>query len=158
MQRIPNYRYYGGYNRNAGFIIILLALLFFGAMYAILTRADTYVGFIMLGIASPFIAYWTIHLRRVFKVEEVKPIPSRTEQQQKDWVYDLIKGENEIIFVAEVPGPEEMVNARLINGMLYINGGQNFSKVIQLDVGEDMGIAEFRYKNGILTLRIRKLI
>ncbi len=157
MQRIPNYRYYGGYNRNAGFIIILLALLFFGAMYAILTRTDTYVGFIMLGIASPFIAYWAIHLRKVFKVEEVKPIPSRMEQQ-KDWVYDLIRGENEIIFVAEVPGPEEMVNARLMNGMLYINGGQNFSKVIQLDVGEDMGIAEFRYKNGILTLRIKKLI
>jgi HSP20 family molecular chaperone IbpA len=42
--------------------------------------------------------------------------------------------------------------------MLYINGGQNFSKVIQLDVDEDMGIAEFRYKNGILTLRIKKLI
>ncbi len=158
MGRVPAYKYYGGYSKNAGFIIILLALLFFGIMYAILTRTEnSYIGFIMLGISSPFIAYWTIHLRRVFKVEEVKPIPSKIEQQ-KDWVYDLIRGENEIIFVAEVPGPEEMVNARLINGMLYINGGQNFSKVIQLDVDEDMGIAEFRYKNGILTLRIRKLI
>jgi len=158
MGKIPAYKYYGGYSKNAGFIIILLALLFFGIMYTILTRTENpYIGFIMLGISSPFIAYWTIHLRRVFKVEEVKPIPSKIEQQ-RDWVYDLIRGENEIIFVAEVPGPEEMVNARLINGMLYINGGQNFSKVIQLDVDEDMGIAEFRYKNGILTLRIKKLI
>ncbi|MEM1951277.1 MAG: Hsp20/alpha crystallin family protein [Candidatus Nitrosocaldus sp.] len=157
MHRLSRYRP-PVYDKNAGFIIVLLALLFFGAMYAILTRIDNgYAGFIMLIAASGFIAYWTIHLRRIFKVEEVKPVMHKMEQH-KDWVYDLIKGESEIIFVAEVPGPEEEVNARLVNGILYINGGQNFTKSIPLDVSEDMGIAEFRYRNGILTLKIKKLM
>lgn len=157
MHRLSKYRP-PAYDRNAGFIIVLLALLFFGAMYAILTRVDNgYAGFIMLVAASGFIAYWTIHLRRIFRVEEAKPQMQRREQL-KDWVYDLIRSENEIIFVAEVPGPEEEVNARLINGVLYINGGQNFSRSIELDVSEDMGIAEFRYRNGILTLKIKRLM
>jgi len=156
MAKTPNYRYYSGYSKNSEFVIVLLALLFFGIMYSILVRSENpATGFIMLGIASAFIAYWAIHLRGLFKVE-AKPIPTKMEQQ-KDWVYDLIRGENEVVFVAEVPGPDEMVNARLINGMLYINGGQGFSKVIQVDVDESMGIAEFRYKNGILTLRIKKM-
>ena len=31
------------------------------------------------------------------------------EQDTKNWVYDLIKGDKEFVFVAEVPGPEDKI-------------------------------------------------
>jgi HSP20 family molecular chaperone IbpA len=40
---------------------------------------------------------------------------------------------------------------------LHLRGGQNFARDVQLDVTEDMGIAEFKYRNGVLTLKIRRI-
>jgi len=79
------------------------------------------------------------------------------ESESKNWVYDLIKGENEIVFVSEVPGPEDMVSVRLIDGILYIRGSGRFSKEVPIEVTPDMGIHDFKYRNGVLTLRIKKL-
>jgi HSP20 family molecular chaperone IbpA len=89
------------------------------------------------------------------RTEEPRMMPKEVEE--KTWVYDLIKGDQELVFVAEVPGPEDQVTVRLINGILYIRGGQGFARDVQLDVTEDMGIAEFRYRNGVLTLKIRRI-
>ncbi len=83
-----------------------------------------------------------------------KPKFSAREQESKNWVYDLIKGENETVFVAEVPGPEDKIAVRLIDGILYIRGSQGFSKEVQIEGSRDMQIADFKYRNGVLTLRI----
>jgi len=114
-----------------------------------------YVGFILLAIASMLMIYWVRELKKMARTEEPKVMPKEVEQ--KSWVYDLIKGNEELVFVAEVPGPEDEVNVRLINGVLYIRGGQNFARDVQLDITEDMGIAEFKYRNGVLTLKIRRI-
>ena len=83
-----------------------------------------------------------------------KPKFSAREQESKNWVYDLIKGENETVFVAEVPGPEDKIAVRLIDGILYIRGSQGFSKEVQIEGSRNMQIADFKYRNGVLTLRI----
>ena len=54
------------------------------------------------------------------------------EQETKNWVYDLIKGEGEFVFVAEVPGPEDKIAVRLVDGILYVRGTGGFSKEVQL--------------------------
>jgi len=138
------------------FIIPLLALLFLGVMYVLVIRMKQgYVGFILLAIASGLMIYWVRELKKMARTEETRAMPKEVEQ--KSWVYDLIKGKDEVVFVAEVPGPEDQVTVRLINGILHIRGGQNFARDVQLDVTEDMGIAEFRYRNGVLTLKIRRI-
>ena len=38
----------------------------------------------------------------------------------KDWIYDLIKGDKQFVFVADVPGPDDKIMVRLIDGMLYV--------------------------------------
>ena len=77
------------------------------------------------------------------------------EQDTKNWVYDLIKGDKEFVFVAEVPGPEDKIAVRLVDDMLYIRGSSNFSKEIRIEnTGE---LSEFKYRNGVLTLRIKRL-
>ncbi|RMF31922.1 MAG: Hsp20/alpha crystallin family protein [Candidatus Nitrosothermus koennekii] len=147
------------YQGPTEFVIIILLLLFIGVMYVFLARANYgFAGFVLVSIASFAVIYWAIHLKRMARVEGEKPryMPEQI-QEAKSWVYDLIKGDNELVFVAEVPGPEEAVSVRLVNGILYIRGGQGFFKEVPLDVSEDMGIAEFRYRNGILTLKIKKL-
>ena len=138
------------------FIIPLLALLFLGVMYVLVIRMKQgYVGFILLAVASVLMIYWVRELKKMVRTEEPREMPKQVEQ--KSWVYDLIKGNEELVFVAEVPGPEDEVNVRLINGVLHLRGGQNFARDVQLDVTEDMGIAEFKYRNGVLTLKIRKI-
>lgn len=79
------------------------------------------------------------------------------EVEQKDWVYDLIKNNDEMVFVAEVPGPEDQINVRLAAGILRIKGGQNFAKDVQLDLTTEMGISDYKYRNGVLTIKIQKV-
>lgn len=79
------------------------------------------------------------------------------EMEQKDWVYDLIKNNDEMVFVAEVPGPEDQINVRLMEGLLRIKGGQNFSRDVPLELTQEMGIADYKYRNGVLTIKIQKV-
>lgn len=121
----------------------------------VIRTEHSYAGFILLAVASLLMIYWVRELKKLARREEPRMMPKEVEQ--KTWVYDLIKGEQELVFVAEVPGPEDQVTVRLINGILHIRGGGGFAKDVQLDVTEDMGIAEFRYRNGVLTLKIRRI-
>ncbi len=120
-----------------------------------LRASHGYVSFILIGAAAFVMIYWVRVLKNMTK--NVQPQYTTKESDTKNWVYDLIKGENEIVFVAEVPGPEDVVSVRLIDGILYIRGAGKFSKEIPIEVTPDMGIHDFKYRNGVLTLRIKKL-
>jgi HSP20 family molecular chaperone IbpA len=133
-----------------------MVLLFLGVVYMLSLRSSAgYVSFILIAIAAAIMIYWV----RVLKKMTAENIPQYTtkEVDTKNWVYDLIKGEKEIIFVAEVPGPEEQVTVRLISGTLYVRGSGHFSKEVPIETTPDMGIHDFKYRNGVLTLRIKKL-
>ena len=137
------------------FIVPLLALLFIGVMFLLLARAQGGIGFIFLAIASGLLVYWVREIRIMSRSEE--KMISRESEQQKDWVYDLIKNNDETVFVAEVPGPEDQINVRLSNGLLKIKGGQNFTRDVPLELTEDMGISDYKYRNGVLTIKIQKM-
>ena len=143
-------------DKSLDFIIPLMVLLFLGIVYIMSLRATQgYVSFILIGAAAVVMIYWVRVLKNMTK--NVQPQYTAKESDTKNWVYDLIKGESEIVFVAEVPGPEEVVSVRLIDGILYIKGAGRFSKEIPIEVTPDMGIHDFKYRNGVLTLRIKKL-
>jgi len=72
----------------------------------------------------------------------------------KDWIYDLIKGDKQFVFVAEVPGPDDKIMVRLIDGMLYVRGSGGFSKEVVIENSNEMQISDFKHRNGVLTLRI----
>jgi len=55
----------------------------------------------------------------------------------KDWVYDLIKGDKQFVFVAEVPGPDDKIMVRLIDGMLNVRGTGGFSKEVPIEGSND---------------------
>jgi HSP20 family molecular chaperone IbpA len=86
--------------------------------------------------------------------EVVVPKFTAREAEAKNWVYDLIKGEDEIVFVAEVPGPDDKIMVRLIDGILYVRGSSRFSKEIPIEGSSQMQITDFKYRNGVLTLKI----
>jgi len=114
-----------------------------------------FVSFILIGAASLTMIYWVIVLKKMTKDQKPKYAPR--EQETKSWVYDLIKGDEELIFVSEVPGPEDKVMVRLIDGILYVRGSSNFSKEVPIEGSNEMKINDFKYRNGVLTLRIKKL-
>ena len=76
------------------------------------------------------------------------------EAEAKIGFYDLIKGDKQFVFVAEVPGPDDKIMVRLIDGMLYVRGTGGFSKEVPIEGSNEMRISDFKYSNGVLTLRI----
>ena len=129
-------------------------LLFIGIVY-LMSQKDSdgsSVSFILIGVATITTIYWVRVIKKMLK--NVKPKYTAREAEAKNWVYDLIKGENQFVFVSEVPGPDDKIMVRLIDGMLYVRGSGGFSKEVQIEGSNQMQITDFKYKNGVLTLRI----
>ena len=139
--------------KSLNFVIPIVVLLCIGVVYVMSQRAEgNFVNFILIGVATITTFYWVRVLKKMLK--NVKPKYTAREAEAKNWVYDLIKGENQFVFVAEVPGPDDKIMVRLIDGMLYIRGSSNFSKEVQIEGSNQMKISDFKYRNGVLTLRI----
>jgi len=150
--------YKGTYSteQSLNFIIPIILILFVGIIYVMTQRSGSgFVSFILIGAAAITMIYWTKVLKKMTK--EQKPKYTIREQESKRWVYDLIKGEQEFVFVAEVPGPEDKIMVRLIEGVLYVRGSGGFSKEVPIEGSSDMQIFDFKYRNGVLTLRVKKL-
>ena len=132
-----------------------MIILFLGIVYIMsLRQGQGSVSFILIGIAAAIMIYWGFVIKNMTRTEKPKYVARETES--KNWVYDVIKGENEIVFVAEVPGPDDKIVVRLVEGVLYIRGSGNFSKEVPVEGSSGMQISDFKYRNGVLTLRIGK--
>ena len=139
--------------KSLNFVVPIIVLLFIGIIYIMTQRADgSFVNFILIGIATITTIYWVHILKKMLK--NIKPKYTAREAEAKNWVYDLIKGENQFVFVAEVPGPDDKIMVRLIDGILYVRGAGGFSKEVQIEGSNQMKISDFKYRNGVLTLRI----
>ena len=139
--------------KSLNFVIPIVVLLCIGVVYVMSQRAEgNFVNFILIGVATITTFYWVRVLKKMLK--NVKPKYTAREAEAKNWVYDLIKGENQFVFVAEVPGPDDKIMVRLIEGILYARGTGGFSKEVQIQGSNQMKISEFKYRNGVLTLRI----
>jgi len=139
--------------KSLNFVIPIIVLLFIGVIYLVAQKADSSsISFFLVGVGAITTIYWVRVIKKM--TMEQKPKFTARESEAKNWVYDLIKGENEFVFVAEVPGPDDKIMVRLIDGMLYIIGSGGFSKEVQIEGSNQMQIADFKYRNGVLTLRI----
>ena len=139
--------------KSLNFIIPIILLLGIGVIYVMTQKSDTsFANFILVGAAAITIIYWVPTLKKL--VVENKPKYTAKEAEAKNWVYDLIRGDNELVFVAEVPGPDDKIMVRLIDGILYVRGSGGFSKEIPIEGSQEMKITDFKYRNGVLTLRI----
>ena len=148
--------YKGAYSneQSLNFVIPIMVILFLGIIYVMTQRSGSgFVSFILIGAAAVTMFYWVRVLKKM--ASEQKPTYTTREQETKNWVYDLIKGEGEFVFVAEVPGPEDKIAVRLIDGVLYIRGTGGFSKEVSMEGAKEMQIFDFKYRNGVLTLRIK---
>ena len=139
--------------KSLNFVVPIIILLFIGVIYIMTQRADgSFVNFILVGVATITTIYWVHIIKKMLK--NVKPKYTAREAEAKNWVYDLIKGDNQFVFVAEVPGPDDKIMVRLIDGILYVRGSGGFSKEVQIEGSNNMQITDFKYRNGVLTLRI----
>ena len=139
--------------KSLNFVIPIILLLGVGVIYVMSQKADTsFANFVLIGGAAITIIYWVSVLKKL--VVENKPKYTAKEAEAKNWVYDLIRGDNELVFVAEVPGPDDKIMVRLIDGILYVRGSGGFSKEVPIEGSHEMKITDFKYRNGVLTLRI----
>ena len=148
--------YKGAYSneQSLNFVIPIMVILFLGVIYIMTQRSGSgFVSFILIGAAAITMFYWVHVLKKMTK--DQKPVYNAREQETKNWVYDLIKGEKDFVFVAEVPGPEDKIAVRLVDCILYIRGSMGFSKEVPIEGSNEMQIMDFKYRNGVLTLRIK---
>ena len=139
--------------KSLNFVIPIVVLLCIGVVYMMSQRAEVFsVNFILIGVATITTIYWVRVLKKMLK--NIKPKYAARDAEVKNWVYDLIKGENQFVFVAEVPGPDDKIMVRLVDGILYIKGTGGFSKEVVIENSNQMKISDFKYRNGVLTLRI----
>ena len=140
--------------QSLNFIIPIAVLLLIGMLYVMTQRADThFANFVLIGAGAITAIYWISVIKKMAKQVVVPKFTAR-EAEAKNWVYDLIKGENEMVFVAEVPGPDDKIMVRLIDGILYVRGSSRFSKEVPIEGSQQMQITDFKYRNGVLTLKI----
>ena len=139
--------------KSLNFVIPIIVLLFIGVIYLVAQKADSSsISFFLVGVGAITTIYWVRVIKKM--TMEQKPKFTARESEAKNWVYDLIKGEKEFVFVAEVPGPDDKIMVRLIDSVLYVRGSGGFSKEITIDGSVQMQITDFKYRNGVLTLRI----
>ena len=142
--------------QSLNFVIPIVVIIFLGIIYMMTQRADSgYVSFILIGGAAITTIYWVKVIKKMANEQKPATFNQGREQETKNWVYDLIKGEGEFVFVAEVPGPEDKIAVRLVDGILYVRGTGGFSKEIPIEGSSEMQIFDFKYRNGVLTLRIK---
>ena len=149
--------YKGTYSneQSLNFVIPIIVILFLGIIWVMTQRAESgFVSFILIGAAALTMFYWVRVLKKMTKDQKPSYTQAR-EQETKNWVYDLIKGEGEFVFVAEVPGPEDKIVVRLIDEILYIRGTAGFTKEVPIEGSGGMQIFDFKYRNGVLTLRVK---
>ena len=140
--------------QSANFVVPIVVILFLGVVYVMTQRAGGgFVSFVLMGGAAATMVYWTVFLLRMLR--EQKPRYARREQESKNWVYDLIRDGESFVFVAEVPGPDDKIAVRLVDGVLYVRGSGGFGKEIPIEGSESMQVVDFKYRNGVLTLRIK---
>tara|TARA_Y100001949_G_scaffold65672_1_gene55584 strand:+ start:2992 stop:3429 length:438 start_codon:yes stop_codon:yes gene_type:complete len=139
--------------KSLNFVIPIVVLLFIGVIYLVAQKADSSsISFFLIGVGAITTIYWVRVIKKM--TMEQKPKFTARESEAKNWVYDLIKGEKEFVFVAEVPGPDDKIMVRLIDSVLYVRGSGGFSKEITIEGSVQMQISDFKYRNGVLTLRI----
>ena len=142
--------------QSLSFVIPIIVILFLGIIYIMSQRADSsYVSFILIGAAAITMIYWVRVIKKMAIEQKPATFNQGREQETKNWVYDLIKGEEEFVFVAEVPGPEDKIAVRLVEGILYVRGTGGFAKEVPIEGAKEMQILDFKYRNGVLTLRIK---
>ena len=131
----------------------IIVLVVIGLIYVMSLKNDSsFANFILIGVAALTSIYWVHILKKMTK--DQKPKFKAREAEAKNWVYDLIKGDNQFVFVSEVPGPDDKIMVRLIDGILYVRGSGNFSKEVTIEGSNEMQISDFKYRNGVLTLKI----
>ncbi len=121
-------------------VVIILLIVLFKLKAGIL-------GVIIGTVAALVLIYWLMEVKRIF--QEKAPA-----LEEPEWFYDLIEEEENITFVAKVPGPAQEVKVKIVRGMLEVRGGGNFLKRIQVPKGVEL--QDEKYANGILQVRLRK--
>ena len=146
--------YKNAHNEKAvGQIVPIVLVVFLIVLYMMSAQGDrNYAASILIGAAAITMIFWA-RILKTFIVSQQSKFVAR-EPETKNWMYDLIKDEGGFVFVAEVPGPVEKITVRLVDGTLYIRGSGGFAREVPITGADRMELSDFKYRNGVLTLRI----
>ena len=106
------------------------------------------LGMVLGTIAVAALIYWLMEIKKIFK-EQKAPT-----SEEHEWFYDLIEEEENITFIAKVPGPAREVKAKIVDDLLEIKGGGNFIQKVEIPKGTRL--QDRSYINGVLHVKLQK--
>ncbi len=129
-------------------ILLVVGIVVLGTIVVVVTRFQRgLLAFVLSALAVGLLIFWLVELRRMFKSPDLG--------QQRKWTYDIIAANDEITFVAEVPGPDDTVMVELNGGKLRVKSAKDFAKEVELR--EQVELISSTCVNGILNVRLRKV-
>ncbi len=128
----------------AGFIIVFATL-------TLLVRGQRGLLGALLAIAAlALLVYWANEVRVALK-GGAEGIPKEVDEQ---WIYDMIRRGKELLFIAEVPGPEEEVRISVRGRAIEVFGGGGFHRIVKLP--KRMRLSDSSYLNGVLKAKLEE--
>ncbi|MEM2882301.1 MAG: hypothetical protein QXU06_00185 [Candidatus Bathyarchaeia archaeon] len=128
----------------AGFVIVVATL-------TLLVRGQRGLLGVLLAIAAlALLAYWANEVRVALR-GGAEGVPKGVDEQ---WIYDIIRRGKEVLFIAEVPGPEEEVRISVSGRAVEVFGGGGFHRVVKLP--KRMRLSDFSYLNGVLRAKLEE--
>lgn len=132
-------------------ILLVVGIVVLGTIVIVVTRFQRgLLAFVLSALAVGLLIFWLAELRRMFKSSA-----SFGKGQERKWTYDIIAADNEITFVAEVPGPDDTVMVEINDGKLRVKSARDFAKEVELR--EQVELISSTCVNGILNVRLRKV-
>ncbi|MGQ9469070.1 MAG: hypothetical protein ACUVTD_04505 [Nitrososphaerales archaeon] len=130
--------------------ILLIGIVVISLILMLIVRVQRgLLGLVLAGLAVVLLVYWLREFRRAVKKELVPEIPLK----KAEWTHELIEDKDEIIFLAEVPGPEDQIKVEITDSTLEVKS-INFQKVVKLP--HKVSIFSKSYVNGVLNVRLKK--
>lgn len=121
------------------------------ATLTLLVRGQRGLMGVLLAIAAlALLAYWANEIRAALK-GGAGGVPKGIEEE---WIYDIIRRGKELLFIAEVPGPEEEVRISVSGRAIEVFGGGGFHRVVKLP--KPMRLSDFSYLNGVLKAKLEE--
>lgn len=135
---------------NVSLAILLIGIIVISIILMLIVRVQRgLLGLVLAGLAVALLVYWLREFKRAAKKELMPEVLSK----RAGWTYELIEDKDEVVFLAEVPGPEDQIKVEIIDSTLEIKS-TDFQKAVKLH--HDVSIFSKSYVNGILNVKLKK--
>lgn len=133
------------------YLSLFIGLLFLLGLIFMITRVQRGYSAIILSISAILLfIYWANEIKK-----NIHTIPDLgVLKTQKKFQYEFISNDDEILFIATIPGVHENISSSINGNTLHLKSKYGLNEKIKLS--DDLVIIDSNFVNGILNINLKK--